>query len=52
MEVSRDGFLNCNYRNCSGLKCAAGCLIRSEDYTEDLEGMSWHKALRILPGLV
>lgn len=28
----------CAYRNSAGLKCAVGCLIPDEKYSEDLEG--------------
>lgn len=30
----------CQYRTPEGLMCAAGCLIKDEDYTKDLEGYS------------
>lgn len=32
----------CNYRNDKGLKCAAGCLISDDEYTEEFEGGNWH----------
>jgi|SaaInlStandDraft_5_1057022.scaffolds.fasta_scaffold00604_30 hypothetical protein len=31
---------SCRYRSPEGLKCALGCLITSEFYTEDLEGQA------------
>lgn len=32
----------CEYRNQEGLKCAAGCLIPDELYTELIEGCIWN----------
>lgn len=40
-EKSRNAFL-CMYRSPDGLKCAAGALIKDEEYTEDLEENGWH----------
>lgn len=31
----------CKYKTASGLKCAAGCLISSEEYSEDFERIYW-----------
>lgn len=31
----------CNYRNDKGLKCAAGCLISDDEYSNELEGGNW-----------
>ena len=39
-EVELDG-AKCMYRH-ANLKCAAGCLIADEEYTEDLEGTDWY----------
>lgn len=35
---SEDG---CRYRGPDGLKCAAGCLISDEEYSEDFEEKGW-----------
>ena len=32
---------NCQYRTPGGLKCAAGCLIADDEYSEDLESNGW-----------
>jgi len=41
-EKSVDVFTaSCKYKTAQGLKCAAGCLISSEEYSEDFEGKSW-----------
>lgn len=31
----------CAYRGFGGLKCAAGCFISDEEYSEDMEGIGW-----------
>ena len=31
----------CAYRSPDGLKCAAGCLIEDNEYTDGLEGKTW-----------
>ncbi len=36
--INRDGV--CQYKTADGLKCAAGCLIKDEDYQPDFEGMT------------
>lgn len=42
MACSRDkNNAVCYYRGEGGLKCAAGALIKDEEYTEDLEQNSW-----------
>ena len=40
MQVCRDDDAVCKYRE-GGLKCAAGALIKDEEYSESLEGKSW-----------
>lgn len=43
-ESSREDALTCKYRlEKEGriLKCAAGCLIKDENYTSEIEGKSW-----------
>ena len=41
-EKSQDGLTaHCKYKTASGLKCAAGCLISSEEYHTTLEGRNW-----------
>lgn len=37
----QEGTGKCKYKTASGLKCAAGCLISSEEYSEDFEGRYW-----------
>lgn len=39
-KKSIDG-MDCRYRNREGLKCAAGCLIADDEYSEKFEGGSW-----------
>ena len=39
-ERSLDG-ASCSYRNCDGLKCAAGCLISDDEYDNQMEGIDW-----------
>lgn len=39
-EKSIFGGSNCKYR-LGNLKCAAGCLISDEEYSEDIEGCAW-----------
>ena len=34
-------FNSCKYRSHNRLKCAAGCLIADDEYTMDMEGMTW-----------
>ena len=41
MEKSRDEVHGCAYRSDSGLKCAAGCLIGDDEYTNNMEGKNW-----------
>lgn len=42
MQRSYDDYgVTCYYRGRDGLKCAAGALIKDEEYTEDLENRSW-----------
>lgn len=36
---SEDG--DCRYRGEGGLKCAAGCLIGDDEYSEDIEERDW-----------
>jgi len=38
---------SCRYRTASGLKCAVGCLIPDELYTESLEGASVHGIIMV-----
>lgn len=47
MQMEKSGRSNgtCMYRNFSGLKCAAGCLISDEEYEERFEGFSWYKLI-------
>lgn len=33
---------SCRYRSYSGLKCAAGCLIADDEYTEEMEDKGWY----------
>lgn len=39
----RDTSINnmCGYRGENGTKCAAGCLISDDEYTEKMEGFRW-----------
>jgi hypothetical protein len=46
-EKSMDGAA-CKYRSSDGLKCAAGCLIADDEYSEDIEGSDWQGAVDIL----
>ena len=39
-EQALDGNWECVYRSDTGLKCAVGCLIEDEFYSEDLEYLS------------
>jgi hypothetical protein len=45
MQKSENIGRKCMYRNYSGLKCAAGCLISDEEYEERFEGCSWYKLI-------
>ena len=53
-ERSRDSWGDCLYRSPAGLKCAVGCLIEDEFYSEDLEHIyavgrytdEWQKPIR------
>lgn len=37
----------CAYRGDEGLKCAAGCLISDEEYTEKMEENSWYNLIKL-----
>ena len=38
---NREGEIICSYRGENGTKCAAGCLIKDNNYTTEMEGLSW-----------
>lgn len=40
---------DCAYRGDGGLKCAAGCLIADDEYSEELEGLGWAVLVRNRP---
>lgn len=46
MCILDDGHEVCAYRGDLGLKCAAGCLIPDDQYTLDLEGISWFNLVK------
>lgn len=39
----------CAYRGNGGLKCAAGCLIADDEYSEEFENLRWAKLIRNNP---
>ena len=41
----------CKYKNDEGLKCAAGCLIGDDEYSETLEANTWRdlKYMELVP---
>lgn len=39
----------CAYRGDGGLKCAAGCLIADDEYSEEFENLGWSKLIRNNP---
>ena len=41
-KKAADGNDVCSYRADGGLKCAAGCLIATEEYLEEFEGINWN----------
>jgi len=41
--------LNCAYRGNDGLKCAAGCLIADNEYSEEFENRGWAVLVRNIP---
>lgn len=41
LSVDDSGDECCTYHSAKGLKCAAGCLIDSEEYTTNMEGNRW-----------
>lgn len=47
-----DDFGQCAYRSYDGLKCAIGCLIADEDYTERMEGKTVYSLLQIFRHLL
>lgn len=47
MKQKRKSFVNveketCAYRSFDGITCAVGCLIDDDEYSEDIEGNTWH----------
>ena len=44
MDQCANGLLNrCFYHDNTGLKCAAGCLISDDEYSHEMEDLSWIK---------
>lgn len=41
--------LGCAYRGNNGLKCAAGCLIADNEYSEEFENRGWAVLVRNIP---
>lgn len=41
--------LGCAYRGDGGLKCAAGCLIADDEYSEEFENKPWSELERKIP---
>jgi len=41
--------LGCAYRGNDGLKCAAGCLIADDEYSEEFENRGWAVLVRNIP---
>lgn len=41
--------LGCAYRGNNGLKCAAGCLIADDEYSEKFENRGWAVLVRNIP---
>lgn len=39
----------CAYRGNNGLKCAAGCLIADDEYSEEFENIAWSELGRKIP---
>lgn len=39
-ETKRSTYI-CSYRGANGTKCAGGCFIGDDEYSEDMEGESW-----------
>lgn len=42
MQKSENIGRKCMYRNYSGLKCAAGCLIADDEYNPEFEKYTWN----------
>lgn len=45
-EKSEKATGGCQYRNPSGLKCAAGCLISDSEYNKGMEGKRWYSLVK------
>lgn len=41
--------LSCAYRGDGGFKCAAGCLIANDEYSEEFENRGWAVLVRNIP---
>lgn len=41
ITVDNEKDIRCRYRGLDGMKCAAGCLIPDEKYSESMENVGW-----------